>query len=171
LANQDSFVRVEAVIFIGIQGSGKSQFYREKFFNSHVRISLDLLKTRPRELKFLEACLETGQPFVVDNTNPTVEDRKRYILPARGRGYRVVGYFFEPDIALALKRNEARLPGERVPKPGLFATNKRLQRPTFAEGFDELYRIRAVEGPFVLEIWHEENTPARDIESCGVGPR
>src|SRR4051812_8782542 len=37
---------MEAVILIGIQGSGKSTFYRERFFDTHVRVSLDLLKTR-----------------------------------------------------------------------------------------------------------------------------
>ena len=37
---------MEAIIFVGLPGSGKSSFYKERFFNSHVRISLDLLKTR-----------------------------------------------------------------------------------------------------------------------------
>jgi predicted kinase len=29
---------MEAVIFIGIQGAGKSFFYKERFFNMHVRM-------------------------------------------------------------------------------------------------------------------------------------
>ncbi|MBN1315005.1 MAG: hypothetical protein JXA42_06040 [Anaerolineales bacterium] len=37
---------MQAVIFIGIQATGKSTFFKERFFNTHVRISLDLLKTR-----------------------------------------------------------------------------------------------------------------------------
>ena len=36
---------MEAIIFVGLPGSGKSSFYKERFFDSHVRISLDLLKT------------------------------------------------------------------------------------------------------------------------------
>ena len=39
---------MEAVVFTGIQASGKSTFYRERFFHTHLRISLDLLKTRGR---------------------------------------------------------------------------------------------------------------------------
>ena len=42
-------LNMEAVILIGIQGSGKSTFYRERFFDTHVRINLDMLKTRQRE--------------------------------------------------------------------------------------------------------------------------
>jgi hypothetical protein len=43
----------EAVLLIGIPGSGKTTFYRERFFNTHVRLSLDLLKTRERESALL----------------------------------------------------------------------------------------------------------------------
>ena len=60
---------MEAVIFIGVQGSGKSTFYREQFFDRYVRISLDLLRTRHRQQKFIETCLATQQRFVIDNTN------------------------------------------------------------------------------------------------------
>jgi hypothetical protein len=58
---------MEAIIFIGIQGLGKSSFYRERFFNTHIRINLDMLKTRRREQLLLQACLNAKQPFVVDN--------------------------------------------------------------------------------------------------------
>jgi predicted kinase len=136
---------VEGIIFIGLQGSGKSQFYRERFFNSHARISRDLLKTRNRENRFLELCLELQQPFVIDNTNPTVDDRKRYIEPARARGYCIIGYFFEVDIGLALKRNESRQGREKIPKVGIFTTRKRMQPPTLSEGFDKLYVVRSGE--------------------------
>ena len=61
---------MEAVILIGIQGSGKSTFCRDRFFNTHVRINLDMLKTRHREKLFLDACLAAKQPFVVDNYQP-----------------------------------------------------------------------------------------------------
>ena len=37
---------MEAVIFVGIQGSGKSSYYKERFFRTHFRINLDMLRTR-----------------------------------------------------------------------------------------------------------------------------
>jgi hypothetical protein len=47
----------EAVIFIGVQASGKTSFYRQRFFETHLRISLDMLRTRQREQLLLVACL------------------------------------------------------------------------------------------------------------------
>jgi predicted kinase len=36
---------MEAIILIGIQASGKSTFFQQQFFATHVRINLDSLKT------------------------------------------------------------------------------------------------------------------------------
>ena len=41
--------RPEAAVFCGIQGSGKTTFYRARFAATHARINLDELKTRHRE--------------------------------------------------------------------------------------------------------------------------
>ena len=46
------------VLFIGLQASGKSSFYRERFFGTHVRVNLDMLKTRNRESLLVTACLQ-----------------------------------------------------------------------------------------------------------------
>ncbi|HEV2735029.1 MAG TPA: AAA family ATPase [Longimicrobiaceae bacterium] len=145
---------MEAVVLMGIQASGKSTFYRARFFDTHVRISLDMLRTRRRERVLLEACIEAKQPFVVDNTCVTREERARYLGPARAAGFRVAGYFFEPDPRGAARRNAARPEAVRVPPAGLFGTLKRLQRPAPDEGFDELYRVLLAEGGgFTVEPW------------------
>lgn len=85
---------MEAVIFMGIQATGKSTFYQKTFADTHVRINLDMLRTRHRELLLFETCLKMKQPFVVDNTNPTADDRNRYIPIAKSAGFRIIGYFF-----------------------------------------------------------------------------
>jgi predicted kinase len=133
------------VIFCGIQAAGKTTFYKERFFATHVRLSLDLLRTRRRERILLEACLAAKQPFVVDNTNVTRSERAAYIGPARAAGFRVVGYFFATDPKAAFARNRLRPGKAAVPAAGVFGTQKRLQVPSMDEGFDALYRVELVE--------------------------
>ena len=139
---------MEMILFIGIQAAGKTTFYLERYFNTHVRISMDLLRRRHREQLFMQACLSSGQRFVVDNTNPTRADRARYIAPARAARFRVIGYFFEPAPGVSWERNERRTGRHRIPAAGLFGTLKNLERPDSDEGYDELYIVQALEGRF-----------------------
>lgn len=142
---------MQAVIFIGLQGAGKSTFFKEKFFNTHVRINMDMLKTRHREDLLLKACLEGQQPFVIDKTNPTTKNRERFIQAARENRFDVIAYYFVPDLKLSLERNAARTGKERVPDVALYATSKKLQPPTKEEGFDRLYTVRQdAAGNFVV---------------------
>ena len=148
---------MEAVIFVGIQATGKSTFYKERFFRTHVRINLDMLKTRHREDVLLRTCIDMQQPFVVDNTNPTVEQRAKYIAPARAANFRIVGYYFRSRFSEALQRNERRPQGERVPPKGIGGTYRMLEIPTPAEGFDVLQYVRIdEEGRFVVERWSDD---------------
>ena len=66
---------MEAVIFVGLQASGKSTFYRERFSRTHVRINLDMLKTRHRETlawraEVLHAARSCGLPWREDWITP-----------------------------------------------------------------------------------------------------
>ena len=126
---------------MGIQGSGKTTFYKERFLKTHVRISLDLLKTRGKEQRFLQLCLETGQKFVLDNTNPTVASRLHFIEAARRYRFQVVGYYFNTHLQEALARNRQRSGKEVIAHAGIYATHKKLQPPTLAEGFDALFEV------------------------------
>ena|SRR6185369_8409981 len=148
---------MEAIILVGIQASGKSSFYKERFIDTHVRINLDMLKTKHRQQVLLEACLASKQPFVVDNTNATIESRSLFISAARAAGFRVVGYYLRSDLESALSKNEQRGPLTRIPKIGLLGTYKLLQLPDRKEGFDELYYVRITDsGEFVVEEWLNE---------------
>lgn len=137
---------MEAVILCGVQGSGKTTLYRDRFLATHVRVSMDLLRTRRREAAFLALCLDTQQRFVVDNTNATSAERRRYLEPARAAGFRVVAYLVEVADVEALARNAERTGRARVPASGLVGTARRLVRPTPEEGFDELWHATAAPG-------------------------
>ncbi len=145
---------MEAVIFIGIQAAGKSTFYRDRFFNTHVRLNLDMLKTRHRLRLLTRACLEAKQRFVLDNTHPAAADRAPYIAMARAAGFRVTGFYFAPDVQGSLRRNEERDESQHIPRKGIFGTLKRLEPPTYAEGFDDLYCVRiSPSGGFDVVEW------------------
>lgn len=148
---------MQVVIFIGVQATGKSTFFKERFADTHLRINLDMLKTRHREEILVNACLQAHQSFVVDNTDPRIEDRQRYIIPAKEAGFEVIGYYFESKIATILERNQHRLGKERIPEAGIRAAYNKLQIPTLDEGFDKLYYVKIdPQGSFEVVEWQDE---------------
>ncbi len=149
--------RPSAVLFMGIQASGKSTFYKERFAGTHVHISLDELHTRNKERLLVEECIATGTSFVVDNTNPAANDRARYIGPAKVAGYHITGIFFKSVLAECMARNKGRAGKQRVPDVALAATSNKLEMPTWQEGFDELYYAYIRGGEFIVEDWREPN--------------
>jgi predicted kinase len=147
---------MEAVIFTGIQGSGKSTFFKQHFVDTHIRINGDMLKTKYREKLLLEACLKAKQPLVIDKTNPTLEQRARYIEPAKAYQFRVVGYYFRSKFAEALQRNNLREGKAQVPEKALYHFLKRLQKPSYNEGFDALFYVHINENSeFIVTEWQD----------------
>ncbi|MDR1709934.1 MAG: AAA family ATPase [Candidatus Accumulibacter sp.] len=145
---------MELVIFVGIQATGKSSFWRERFSDSHLRINLDMLRTRHRERLIFEACLASKTSLVVDNTNLTRQDRARYIPPARAARFAVHGYFFDSRLEDALRRNAGRSGKARVPDVAVAGALARLQAPAPGEGFDTLNLVRiGPDGAFVTSPW------------------
>lgn len=142
---------MQVIIFIGIQGSGKSTFYKERFFNTHIRIGLDLLKTRHRESLFIQTCYNSLMRFAIDNTNPTTFDRARYLKNAKQNKYLVSGYFFDTTLEDALLRNSFRKGKEFIPEKGIRATMKKLIIPKMCEGFDELFKVTIKNNIFLVE--------------------
>ncbi len=151
---------MEVIILIGLQASGKSTFCRERFFRTHLRINLDMLRSRHRERRLIQTCLELKQRLVVDNTNPTPEDRQRYLQAARTHQFRTIGYYLNSSVEDCLRRNAQRPPEERIPPQGIFGTAARLVPPSDQEDFDELYVVRGeadCQGQmhFVIRPWSE----------------
>jgi predicted kinase len=135
----------ELIIFVGIQGAGKSTFYHEHLAATHVHISKDLMKsTRNRDVlqeKMIIEALEGGKSVVVDNTNPTPIVRAPLIALGKRLGARIIGYFFEVPVKVAVARNRSREGRARVPDVALFVTARKLVPPNFNEGFDEIHVV------------------------------
>ena len=152
---------LELVILIGVQGAGKSTFRRQFFDATHVVVSTDLLRNnrrpQPRQLELIHAALEKGAVFVVDDTNPRLEDRAALIEVARQYGARVRGFYVSCSVEIARSRNALRAGRERVADVAIFATAKVLRRPSRDEGFDDLYYVTSLtEGGFAVEEFKED---------------
>ncbi|MFP8965221.1 AAA family ATPase [Pokkaliibacter sp. CJK22405] len=141
---------MKGVIFMGAQASGKSTFYLQQFYKTHIRINLDMLKTRHREALIFQACLNAKQPVVIDNTNPTREVRQKYLTGFQEHRFHVTGYFFESSLADCLRRNDQRQGKEKIPEVGVRSTYHKLEKPTLAEGFDELFSVKISDSGFVV---------------------
>lgn len=143
------------ILFMGIQASGKTTAFHALLEPlGYTHISLDILKTRYREMCTLQKCISTGQSFVIDNTNPTKEDRAKYISAAKSAGYRVIGMFFQSRLRECISRNERR--ENRVPMPAIPDCFKRLEMPSFQEGYDELYFVSMADNnQFNISNWIE----------------
>jgi predicted kinase len=146
---------VELVVFVGLQGSGKTTFYRSRFAATHAHVSKDNFRhhRRPaiRQRRLIEEALAGGRSVVVDNTNVTAADRAELVALGRAFGAQVTCYYFPPDVAASLARNAGRAGKARVPDHAIQMTARRLQPPTPAEGFDRFHVVRiAEEGGFIV---------------------
>lgn len=74
-------VMAKLAIMIGIQASGKSSFFKTNL-QEYKRINLDELHTRNKENLAIEDAVANGEDLVIDNINPTRENREKYISNA-----------------------------------------------------------------------------------------
>ncbi|MBE7463497.1 MAG: AAA family ATPase [Planctomycetes bacterium] len=148
------------ILLMGIQAAGKTTFRQNAFSFPHTLISLDEIGTgkeaRAKEAQLLGEAIAASRTIVVDNTNPTRVDRARYIEPAKASGYRIVGYYFASDLKDCIARNAERPAAQRVPEVAIRATIKKLERPAWEEGYDELYYVRIDrKGGFAIQPYRE----------------
>ncbi len=135
---------MQLIVFCGVQASGKSTFYQQYFAHTHLRLNLDMLKTRHREKMLFEAGLASKTKMVIDNTNPHVEARSRYIQRALDAGFEVLAYYFDTDLKSTLMRNRQRIGKANIPEVGVRATYKKLEKPTLSEGFSAIYQVKII---------------------------
>lgn len=133
---------MELIIFVGLQGSGKSTYYRANFAATHVHVSKDLMPNvrdkDKRQNEVIAAALAAGKSVVVDNTSPTPAVRAPLIALGKRFGARVVAYRFDAPPKVCVVRNRLREGKARVPDAVIFITAKKLVPPALEEGFDEV---------------------------------
>ena len=142
------------VIMMGIQGSGKSTFCA-KNFSEYTRINLDTLRTRKKENDALRLAINRKENIVIDNTNPTVSDRKKYIEAGKASQYEIIGCFMQSRLQECIERNDSRQGKEKIPSIAIACTSNKLEMPGYEEGFDELYFVKITDAGFSVLKWRE----------------
>ncbi len=132
---------MELIIFCGLQGAGKSSFYLKHFADTHLRVNLDMLRTRRREQAITDACFSVGQRLVIDNTNVSKAERQRYLIPGVEAHFRPIAYFFDVPFDTCVQRNGKRSGRARIKEAGLGAMRAKLEPPSYDEGFAEIFFV------------------------------
>lgn len=149
---------LELVVLVGLQGAGKSTFYRDVLARTHAIVSKDLMgrsatRKQARQLREITEHLSAGRSVVVDNTNPTVADRAPLVAHGRAHAARIVCYAFPPDLEASRLRNRQRVGRARVPDLALELTLRRFEHPCLEEGFDALFVVRPAPPGFDVRPW------------------
>lgn len=132
---------MEMIVFVGLQASGKSTFFKNNFSKTHVHISKDLMgknskNKNDKQNKLIRAAFASSRDVVIDNTNPTKEIRAELIAIAKEFNAKTICYYFETPFEECVRRNALR--NAPVPIVGLKTVAKKMEPPTIDEGFDEI---------------------------------
>jgi predicted kinase len=107
-------------------------------------------------LSITHGCLESKQPCVIDNTNPTRVDRVKYIQSFKSHRFEVIGYYFNSSLNDCLERNRVRTGKELIPEVGLRGTYNKLEPPEYSEGFDKLFHVSIYGDDFLIRDFADE---------------
>ena len=89
--------------------------------------------------------------MVIDKTNPTALERADFITEAKAVQFEVVAYYLDCPFKDALARNNARQGKAKILEVGVKGTAKKMQRPSFEEGFDKIFNVTVGENSFTTK--------------------
>lgn len=132
---------MEIIVFTGIPASGKTTLFEKMFKGTYIRVSLSVLGARKNEDEFIAKCIKKNKSFVVDNTNMTITERKKYIDIAKKLNCKIINYRLCIDKEKAITRNNGRYGKARVKEVAIYTALKNFVQPSIEEGFNELYIV------------------------------
>lgn len=141
----------EVVVAVGLPAAGKSTFTKEHMVpNGYVSANRDTVGSWQKCVAMCEQSLKSGKSVFIDNTNPDVESRRRYVEVAKKAGVPVRCFMFTATIEMAKHNNTFREmtytgQGHQPVNDMVFNSYKsKYVAPSLDEGFTEIVKIHFV---------------------------
>lgn len=135
----------ELIVFVGCPASGKSSFTENHFVKAgYERVNRDTLKTKEKCIKMTDKYLSEGKSVVIDNTNPSSDDRAEYIKLSKKYKIPARCFVMTTSIELAHHLNLLRervFNIRRVPDIAYNMFKSKYEEPDICEGFKEIKKI------------------------------
>jgi bifunctional polynucleotide phosphatase/kinase len=139
----------EIVVFTGCPASGKTHFYHKymKKKNYH-HVNRDKLGSWEKCVRQCEVIVKNGQSAVIDNTNPDIESRARYVRIARQHNIDVRCVWFITSMEHSLHNNRFReITTDNpdyvtVPRSAFKMYQSKFVQPSLREGFKEIIKVQ-----------------------------
>ncbi|XP_005173439.1 bifunctional polynucleotide phosphatase/kinase isoform X1 [Danio rerio] len=141
----------EIIVAVGFPGAGKSTFFQTHIIpKGYAYVNRDTMGSWQHCVSACERALKEGKSVAVDNTNPDLESRKRYIDVAQSAGVSCRCFNFTASLDQAKHNNRFR---EMVPSATkhvpvndmvIHSYKKKFVVPSLSEGFSEVLQIHFV---------------------------
>lgn len=139
----------EVVVFVGFPASGKTTFYETMMKpEGYVHVNRDKLGSWQKCVSVCESELLKGRKVVIDNTNPDVESRSRYICCAKKHSVPIRCFQFMTSFAHSKHNNKFReLTSKdanyvKVSNIAFNSYKSKFIQPSTEEGFNDVIRIK-----------------------------
>ncbi|KAL7848541.1 hypothetical protein SRHO_G00201640 [Serrasalmus rhombeus] len=141
----------EVIVAVGFPGAGKSTFFHAHVIpKGYVYVNRDTLGSWQNCVSACERALKEGRSVAVDNTNPDLESRKRYVDVSRKAGVPCRCFNFTASLEQSKHNNRFRemVPSamKHVPVNDMIfhSYKKKFVTPSLSEGFSEILQIHFV---------------------------
>jgi len=147
----------EIIIIVGMPASGKSHIAAEIQSRGFIKnklyqiINRDKLKTIEKCIKVCESTLKLNLSVIIDNTNPTIEDRKKFIDLAKKYSYTIRCVLFNIPLDIVIHNNYYRYITSQstsncalIPKIAYNIYKSKYSQPEIKEGYKEIIEINSI---------------------------